>query len=301
MSGHGSGSPTPTRRTFTPARPICRRQIGARPPFTRCCLRFGLLRRRQMSPVPARRGSGVPLPRRRTFATALRACAHCMSAALRHPCLRLLPSPGDMAGAPPPASCFDQRCGRPPACATVALVATMAAPASPPAAGCLSALPRPRAANCVAGVRPRVQTVALVATPAAPAPLHAAGCLSALPRPRAANCVAGVRPRVQTVALVATPAAPAPPHAAAFGRAACCASGEHARLEAGRLGAANLGFAPPSASLRGPWMAPQALKSVLHLGPVRVEVELRTVVQIVALEAVVHRLLLPLRCRQRER
>jgi hypothetical protein len=34
---------------------------------------------------------GPPEPRRRTFATALPAFAHCMSAALRHPWLRLLP------------------------------------------------------------------------------------------------------------------------------------------------------------------------------------------------------------------
>ena len=46
-------------------------------------------------------GSAVSLPCHRPFSAGLRPSVHCMSAALRHPCLRLLPQPGDMAGTPP--------------------------------------------------------------------------------------------------------------------------------------------------------------------------------------------------------
>jgi len=91
-------------------------------------------------------------------------------------------------------------------------------------------------------------------------------------------------------------------------KAAIQAAGQLARFptaatpgsEAGRLGMAHLGCAIAEPSSPGPWMARRALKSVLHRRPVFVEVELRAVVQVVALEAVVHRPLLPLRRRQRE-
>ncbi len=63
-------------------------------------------------PCPLAGGSGVALPRRRTFTPALRASAHCMSAALRHPWLRLLPQPGDMVGPPPPQSVTAKEYGK---------------------------------------------------------------------------------------------------------------------------------------------------------------------------------------------
>jgi hypothetical protein len=45
---------------------------------------------------------GLPMPSRRTFAVALQATALCVSAALRHPCLRLLPQPARGHGKPLP-------------------------------------------------------------------------------------------------------------------------------------------------------------------------------------------------------
>ncbi len=61
----------------------------------------GRLHRPRFRSIGLFRGSGVSLPCHRPFSAGLRPCAHCMSAALRHPCLRLLPQPGDMAGTPP--------------------------------------------------------------------------------------------------------------------------------------------------------------------------------------------------------
>jgi hypothetical protein len=58
-------------------------------------------RENQVGAIGLFRGSGVSLPCHRSFSAGLRPSVHCMSAALRHPCLRLLPQPGDTAGTPP--------------------------------------------------------------------------------------------------------------------------------------------------------------------------------------------------------
>ena len=56
------------------------------------------------------RGSGLPVPRRRTIAAAFRASALSRPPALRHPCLRLSATPAPGVRAPPPRSSHPRSC-----------------------------------------------------------------------------------------------------------------------------------------------------------------------------------------------
>jgi hypothetical protein len=85
------------------------REPSSRPGFSLECMPDGALRpsRRRRRPASARAsesvgdGSGLPVPRRRTFTPALRASAHSELTALRHPWLRLSATPALGARAAP--------------------------------------------------------------------------------------------------------------------------------------------------------------------------------------------------------